>query len=394
MPDWNMDLIEREIKVSWSHRLFFTDHIFNPANPILKDVLTGSGNDSPRKAIFVLDEGLTKARPNLATEITNYFGEHPKSIVLPCTPVVKTGGEQVKSSWSHVEEILEIINAHHIDRHSCLVTVGGGALLDMTGLAAATAHRGVRHVRIPTTTLSQCDSGVGVKNGINAFEKKNFIGTFCPPVAVINDFQLLSTLEPADKRAGYVEAVKVACIRDGAFFDEIESAAGDLAHFEPNSMRGVIRRCAELHVRHIAEGGDPFEYGSARPLDFGHWAAHKLEQLSEFKVRHGAAVAIGIALDVIYAKRMGLLDRESAERILSLLESLGFELFAPELVRADATNKLVVLGGLDEFREHLGGQLAITLLRSIGKGFEVHEMNTAHVIESIHELASRHSSTC
>jgi 3-dehydroquinate synthase len=233
-----------------------------------------------------------------------------------------------------------------------------------------------------------------VKNGINAFGKKNFIGTFCLPVAVINDFQLLATLHPADKRAGYVEAVKVACIRDGAFFAEIEQAAGALRDFEPNAMRRIIRRCAELHVRHIAEGGDPFESGSARPLDFGHWAAHKLEQLSEFKLRHGAAVAVGIALDVIYSRRLGHLESDSAERILSLLENLGFELFTPELLKADSANQLFVLAGLDEFREHLGGQLAITLLHSIGKGFEVHEMETAVVAASIQELATRHSSLC
>jgi 3-dehydroquinate synthase len=384
-----MDLIAREIKVSWEHRIFFTDHVFNPANPILGEVLAGGGNGSPRKAIFVMDEGLTGARPILGADIENYFATHHKLISLPCAPLVIAGGEQVKSSWSHVAEILAAIDAHHIDRHSCLVTVGGGALLDMTGLAAATAHRGVRHVRIPTTTLSQCDSGVGVKNGINAFGKKNFIGTFCPPVAVINDFQLLATLDPTDKRAGYVEAVKVACIRDSAFFDEIEQAAGALRDFNPNAMRRVIHRCAELHVRHIAEGGDPFESGSARPLDFGHWAAHKLEQLSEFKLRHGAAVAIGIALDVIYSMRIGYLDSASAGRILSLLTALGFDLFAPELLLADAANNLRVLAGLDEFREHLGGQLAITLLRAIGKGFEVHEMNPALVIESIHELEKR-----
>ena len=389
-----MDSIEREINVSWNHRVFFTNHVFNPANPILAEVLSSGGNGSPRKAIFVVDEGLAKACAKLVTDIANYFAAHRNLISLPCPPLVRAGGEQVKSSWSHVAEILAAIDAHHIDRHSCLVTVGGGALLDMTGLAAATAHRGVRHVRIPTTTLSQCDSGVGVKNGINAFGKKNFIGTFCPPMAVINDFQLLATLDPADKRAGYVEAVKVACIRDSAFFDEIERAAGPLSGFEPNAMRQIIRRCAELHVRHIAEGGDPFESGSARPLDFGHWAAHKLEQLSGFKLRHGAAVAIGIALDVIYSKRMGYLDMASAERILSLLETLGFELFAPELLLAGGANNLLVMAGLDEFREHLGGQLAITLLRAIGKGFEVHEMNALQVIESIQELAARHSSAC
>ncbi|HEY6167462.1 MAG TPA: 3-dehydroquinate synthase, partial [Verrucomicrobiae bacterium] len=246
-------------------------------------------------------------------------------------------------------------------------------------------------VRIPTTTLSQDDSGVGVKNGINAFGKKNFIGTFCPPFAVINDFNLLATLAPRDKRAGYVEAVKVACIRDREFFETVERDAEALAAFEPGAMQRLIYRCAELHMNHIATSGDPFEFGSARPLDFGHWAAHKLEQLSDYKLRHGEAVAIGIALDVIYSRKMGYLDTPSAERILGLLEKLGFDLFANELLNVGTDGNLQVIGGLIEFREHLGGQLTITLLRAIGQGFEAHEMNLPKVVEAIYELQERHT---
>jgi 3-dehydroquinate synthase len=262
-------------------------------------------------------------------------------------------------------------------------------LLDVVGLAAATAHRGVRHVRIPTTTLSQADSGVGVKNGINAFGKKNFIGTFAPPYAVINDFQLLASLAPRDKRAGYVEAVKVALIRDKEFFESIEGDAKRLSEFEPAAMQRLIYRCAELHVNHIATGGDPFEFGSSRPLDFGHWSAHKLEQLSEYKIRHGEAVAMGIALDTLYSRKLGLLDEDSAERVLQLLEALGFELYANEFLHANSEGSLLVLDGLEEFREHLGGELTITLLKAIGKGVEVHEVRSPKVIESIHELQSR-----
>jgi len=271
-----------------------------------------------------------------------------------------------------------------------LIAVGGGALLDAAGFAAATAHRGIRHVRIPTTNLSQADSGIGVKNGINAFGKKNFIGTFAPPHAVINDFNLLATLEPRDQRAGYVEAVKVACIRDRAFFGEIERDAEKLTTFEPAAMKRLIQRCAELHLDHIATSGDPFELGSARPLDFGHWSAHKLEQLSNFQIRHGEAVAIGIALDVVYSRQAGLLDTPSTERVLVLLERLGFDLFANELLNVGSDGQLQVLGGLNEFREHLGGDLTITLLREIGRGVEVHEVNLPKVVEAIHELRERH----
>ncbi len=378
-----MDLIKRTIQVSWQHRVLFTDHVFELGNPILRDNLSRDEQGSPRRAIVVLDETLATAQPSLVAAIESYFKTNPTAASLAAPPILCPGGEQTKASWTAVAELHAAIDRHHIDRHSYLIAVGGGALLDMAGLAAATAHRGVRHIRIPTTTLSQCDSGVGVKNGINAFGKKNFIGTFAPPFAVINDFQLLATLSPRDKRAGFVEAVKVACIRSREFFEALEKDAAALAQFQPEAMRKLIRRCAELHMDHIATNGDPFEFGSARPLDFGHWAAHKLEQLSGFTLRHGEAVAIGIALDVVYARRAGFLSADSAERVLRLLRALGFELFHADLHRDE------LLTGLEEFREHLGGRLAITLLRDIGVGFEVNEMNVELIRESIAELAER-----
>lgn len=242
---------------------------------------------------------------------------------------------------------------------------------------------------MPTTTLSQADSGIGVKNGVNAFGKKNFVGTFSPPFAVINDFDLLKTLPAREKRAGYVEAVKVACIRDHGFFEGIERDKSLLRQFDSIAMQRIIWRCAELHLDHIANGGDPFELGSSRPLDFGHWAAHKLEPLSGFALSHGEAVAIGIALDVIYSRNIGWLDGAEAERILSLLESLGLQLFSADLLRTDADGRLLVLGGLDEFCEHFGGPLTITLLKAIGKGVEVNEIDEREVIAAVRELEER-----
>ncbi|HTA30425.1 MAG TPA: 3-dehydroquinate synthase, partial [Candidatus Cybelea sp.] len=271
--------------------------------------------------------------------------------------------------------------------------IGGGALLDVAGLAAATAHRGVRHVRVPTTVLGQNDSGVGVKNGINAFGKKNFIGTFAPPFAVINDFDFLATLPERDQRAGFSEAVKVALIRDRDFFESLEADAHLLASFEAEAMQRMIFRSAALHVEHIATGGDPFETGSARPLDFGHWAAHKLEQLSDYQIRHGEAVAIGLALDVIYSRNIGLLDAASADRILALLRKLGLELFVNELLHLDAELQPMVLKGLEEFREHLGGELTLTMLRAIGAGVEVHEVVLAKMLEALTELQQNFSRT-
>ncbi len=385
-----MACIERNIQVSYRHRVYFTRGVLRAGNDLLAQVLTMETSHSPAKVLVVLDETLAAAQPELITDIDHYFEARRSALKLVCPPMLLEGGERAKNSYFHVSEIQSLVEKHHIDRHSYIVAIGGGALLDVAGLAAATAHRGVRHVRIPTTTLSQDDSGVGVKNGINAFGKKNFIGTFAPPFAVINDFDLLASLPARDKRAGYIEAVKVALIRDPAFFNQIERDAPKLAAFDPEAMQRLIFRSAELHMNHIATSGDPFEFGSARPLDFGHWAAHKLEQISDYRIRHGEAVAVGIALDVIYSRRQGFLDTVSTERILALLEELGFELFANELLHEDSSGGCVVLKGLEEFREHLGGQLTITLLQGVGRGFEVHEMDAATVLASMHELHERH----
>ncbi len=383
-------VVERTVQVSFRHQIHFTEGVFDPANPLLRDVLINGEQQRSHKVLIVMDEALVNACPGLMRDVQAYFAAFPGALQLMCPPLVVEGGERTKNSYFHVSEIQSQVDRYHIDRHSYLIAVGGGAILDMVGLAAATAHRGLRHIRIPSTTLSQADSGVGVKNGINAFGKKNFIGTFAPPFAVINDFKLLDSLTPRDKRAGYIEAVKVSLIRDAEFFECIERDAVRLRKFDPSAMHNLIVRCAELHVNHIATSGDPFEFGSARPLDFGHWSAHKLEQLSEYRIRHGEAVAIGVALDVIYSRLMGFIPAAICERILVLLETLGFELFANELSHVDSSGTFIVLKGLEEFREHLGGELTITLLKGVGQGFEVHEMDNAQVIAAIHELRGRH----
>jgi 3-dehydroquinate synthase len=385
-----MSMLRHSIQVGYELRVHFTDHVFAPENVVLSNVLAGDSSNQTCKVLVIVDESLAQATPGLLRQIEAYFKGRTGQIELVCAPVVLEGGERTKNSYFHVSEIHSHIDRYHIDRHSYVIAVGGGALLDMVGLAAATAHRGVRHVRLPTTTLSQADSGIGVKNGINAFGKKNFIGTFAPPWAVINDFAFLETLSDRDKRAGYVEGVKVALIRDKAFFEAIERDAARLAKFEREAMRGLIHRSAELHLTHIATSGDPFEFGSARPLDFGHWSAHKLEQLSEYKIRHGEAVAVGISIDTLYSRNIGLLEAGSAQRVLGLLEGLGFELYADELGHVDSDKALLVLGGIEEFREHLGGEMTITLLAGIGKGVEVHELKLPKVLDAIHELEQRH----
>ena len=381
--------IRRNVRLDLSHEVFFTRDAFDVSNSTLSDLLKGEMPGKKTKAIVYLDEGILDGNPNLPGLVNQYFEANEASLDLVCPPVFVRGGEDAKNDWNLVESIWADINNHGMCRHSYVIVVGGGAALDLVGFAASTAHRGVRLVRFPTTTLSQGDGGVGVKNGINFFGKKNWVGTFAVPEAVVNDFSFLRTLPDSQKRAGYVEAIKVALIRDRAFFEWIEGRSDELSQFAAQPMEQLIRRSAALHLDHIAGSGDPFERGSARPLDFGHWIAHKLEPMSNFQVGHGDAVAIGLAADVLYCAKVGLLKEEAADRVLNLLQSLGFEIYHPLLHAKNEHGGSIILDGLEEFREHLGGKLTITLIQALGQGVEVHQMDDQQVLLSIDDLRTR-----
>lgn len=374
-----MKTIRQQFSVSYSYDVIFTKGIFESGNPIFSDVIKNSGGSEHQvpKVLFVFDEGMYNHHPNLVEDIKQYHKAYKSVFQLVEKPVIISGGEASKNDPANVQLILDAIESSGIDRHSYLAVIGGGAVIDTAGYAAATAHRGVRLIRIPTTVLAQNDASLGVKNGINAFGKKNFLGTFTTPDAVINDSQFLETLELRDWRAGISEAVKVALIKDRDFFEFLEASAEKLANREMEPMQKLIHRCAELHLEHIATSGDPFERGSSRPLDFGHWAAHKLEQLTNYRFRHGEAVAIGIAVDSVYSHLTGMLTNEEMHRILAVLNDCGFELFSPELEQKinDPDSKESILNGLREFREHLGGELTIMLLDKIGKGVNVHSID-------------------
>ena len=318
----------------------------------------------------------------LIAQLTAYAQQHSNALRLAAVSVVP-GGEAAKNDPQAVEKIQQLIHQTGLCRHSYILAIGGGAVLDMVGYAAATAHRGIRLIRVPTTVLAQNDSGVGVKNGIYAFGKKNFLGTFAPPYAVLNDSDFLPSLSDRDWRSGIAEAIKVALIKDASFFELIETRTSALVRRDMNAMQQLIYRCAQLHLEHIANSGDPFEMGSSRPLDFGHWAAHKLEQLTNYSLRHGEAVAIGMALDSTYSYLLGLLSHREWQQILHLLEALGFALYVPQM-RQDR-----LFQGLAEFREHLGGELTLMLLQEIGQGIEVHEVDPLLYTEAISILADR-----
>ena len=374
--------IKQSFQVQYDYQLYFTSGLFALENPLFANLIADYKDFEPVKLFFVLDDGVKNYHPALIRQIEEY-SEKNRSIIKYTDTLVLPGGEQVKNSDNAIESVLKGVNENKICRHSFVVVIGGGAVIDMVGYAAAIAHRGVKLIRIPTTVLSQNDSAVGVKNSVNAFKKKNFLGTFAPPFAIINDSNFLETLEQRDWISGISEAIKVALIKDKTFFKYIADNATALKNREMEPMQYVIYKCAEMHMHHIAQGGDPFESGSSRPLDFGHWAAHKMEFMTNYELRHGEAVAKGIALDVTYAQLIGLISEEDLQHILDVMVAIGFNLSLPVESKEEIG---ALLNGIEEFREHLGGQLTITLISDLGVKHDVHTIDMGLMSQAISKL--------
>lgn len=377
--------LDQHVTVSFAFPVLFTRNVFDPANDVLTEVFDRAG-PGPHRLGVVVDGGLVRADPGLPGRLEAYLTAHADRLCLAESPLIVPGGEPAKADMAVVRAVWDLTFRAKLCRQSFVMAIGGGAVLDAAGFGAATAHRGVRLVRLPSTVLAQNDAGVGLKNGINAFGRKNYLGSFAPPFAVVNDLDFLDSLPDRDIRAGLAEAVKVALVRDRDFFERLLVLAPDLAVREPVAVAEAVRRCAALHMEHMAAGGDPFELGSARPLDFGHWAAHALEEATGGALRHGEAVAVGMALDSLYARDIGLFPAPDCEAVLRLLTDLGLAVWHPALADLDMDR------AVEAFREHLGGRLHLTLPTAIGARVEVHTVDRAVMAAARTELARRSGS--
>ena len=340
------------------------------------------------RAIVYVDSRILERDPALQQKIAAYFRAHADTLELATEVQPVPGGEACKNDLRYAESVMRQLLELRMDRQSYVLAIGGGAVLDAIGFAAALVHRGLRLVRIPTTVLAQNDAGVGVKNAVN-YLGKNALGTFAPPFAVLNDFEFLRSLPDRDWLSGVAEAFKVAIIRDRVFFDDLCKAAPRYPARDFEAMTDLVARCAALHLDHIRSNGDPFEYGTARPLDFGHWSAHKMELLSDFAISHGEAVATGVLLDSIYAHSQGWITADELNRIDTGLRQSGFALWFDTLNLRDAAGERQIFAGLRDFQEHLGGELCVTFPQGIGARFEVNTIEMEAMEEALVELERR-----
>lgn len=371
-----------EFSVPFTHRVRFTRDVLGDDRSVLAELLEASESQTARVQ-FWLDENLSAAIPDLRRRIEAFLATASPQVESAGNIQTVPGGESVKNDIHILERMLKVMNHANLDRRSYVVVIGGGAVLDAVGFATAIAHRGIRLIRLPTTTLAQADSGIGVKNSVNLFDKKNWLGTFAVPWAVINDATLLESLPDRDFVNGFSEAVKVALLKDADFFRTICRTAGRIRARSADVSQPVIRRSAELHLDHITRGGDPFEALEARPLDFGHWSAHRLEVMSDYKLRHGEAVAIGVAIDSVYSSMVHGFPEKDATCVLECLRSLGMILDHPCLKDHDT-----LFAGLEEFRQHLGGRLTLTMLRGVGEPINVHRVDNTRMRQAIEHVCA------
>lgn len=371
---------DRHFNVPFVIRLRSCQDLFSKDFGILEGLFEGSGESPPKVQTWV-DSGVFEFAPQKIDSLRRLL-ENSQSIDFRGLRVLP-GGESSKMSTDTINDIWTSFNDNDLDRRSYVLAIGGGAALDSVGYAAALSHRGIRIIRVPATTLSQADSGVGVKNAINYFGKKNWLGTFHVPWAVVNDYGILDSLSGRDFLCGFSEVLKVFLLKCSDRFKWLCDHAVDINRRDQKVCQEAINHSVLYHLDHITKGGDPFESESARPLDFGHWSAHKLEPLSNFEIRHGEAVAIGVALDCIYSSKVHGLDRDLCYAAVKCLADMGLPTFH-QLIH----NNSEILLGLEEFRQHLGGILTVTMIKSPGNPINVHSISHDSMNESIEELKS------
>jgi len=358
--------IQQNLNYSIEYPIIFTEGVFDPSNPVLAQAMDRLNENRVHRAMVFIDSNVADLLPQVTQHITQYFEAYANDIELAEEPRVLPGGEGIKNDIEVIGPLATALANAHLCRHSYVIVVGGGAVLDAIGFAASVTHRGLRTIRIPTTILAQSNAGVGVRTAVNYAGMKNAIGSFAPPFAVINDWQFLHSLPDREWMAGITEAFRMGIICDRDFFEDLCTLAGVLSQRNAETIQKVVQHSAYLYLSRMSIQNDPFETQVGQPLDFAYWGAHKLEILSNCEIGHGEAVAMGILIDCRYATERGWMPEEEFAKIHQAFSTLGLPLWFAELELVGADGNLEILQGLPEFQEQKGGPLSITFPHGIG----------------------------
>jgi 3-dehydroquinate synthase len=267
-------------------------------------------------------------------------------------------GENHKTLSSYATVIDHLI-AHHHNRSTTLIALGGGVVGDITGFVAATYQRGVAFIQIPTTLLAQVDSSVGGKTAVNHPRGKNMIGAFYQPRLVLADLDVLASLPSRDYLCGIAEIIKYGVIRDRAFFEWLEANVDALLRRDVAALAHAVMTSCSIKAEIVA--ADEREEGERAILNFGHTFGHAIENLTTYEYAHGEAVAIGMVMASDLSMRLGWLERGAARRIKALIEAFGLPVSLPANL---APTRIREVMGMD--KKVRDGQLRLVLARALG----------------------------
>jgi 3-dehydroquinate synthase len=276
-----------------------------------------------------------------------------------CIEVELPDGEAHKT-LANVSRLLDVLIANRFARDACVIALGGGVVGDMAGFAAACYQRGIAFVQVPTTLLSQVDSSVGGKTGVNHPGGKNLIGAFHQPIAVFTDTDTLNTLPDRELRAGLAEVIKYGLIVDRRFFDWLEAHASDLLAREPDALAHAIKRSCEIKAEIV--GRDEREQGERALLNLGHTFGHAIESATNYTSwLHGEAVGAGMLLAADMSKRLGWMDAADVERVENILRRFGLPVDVSTLSAGALAEKMKI------DKKVAAGRIRLVLLKAIGK---------------------------
>ena len=343
-----------------SYDIFIGDGAISHAGSLIKDILK-----APR-AIIVTDENIAPSWLEPLKTSLNDAGIKTREIILP-------PGEHTKSV-SHLEQLLDNLLENNIDRKTTLIALGGGVIGDLTGFAAAVVMRGVDFVQVPTTLLSQVDSSVGGKTGIDTRFGKNLIGTFHQPRAVITDTSTLDTLPMRERLCGYAEVIKYSVINDQEFYNWLIENGQKVLNGNPAARREAVRRsCANKAEIVVA---DEREQGLRALLNLGHTFGHALEAQIGFedKLKHGEAVSIGMIMALELSVRLAMASETDRDSLCDHLKTVGLPVDLTGLAGGNWT--------ADALLDHMGrdkktqdGKLTFILARAIGNSFVANDVD-------------------
>ncbi len=312
--------------------------------------------------------------------VNSLYGEFVEELLSSSGYVVHVvevpDGEECKT-LRVVERVYDELVDLRFDRYSTVVALGGGSVGDLSGFIAATYMRGINYVQVPTTLLAQVDASIGGKAAINLPKGKNLVGVFYHPQLVLVDVDFLKTHDVRDFRSGLAEVVKYGVIMDREFFNYLVENRSKLLDVSSDELTYAILKCCQLKAMVVGE--DEFDRKGIRAiLNYGHTVGHAVEAYSNFTLRHGEAVAIGMCYEAKISAALKLAEESVVDTVCSVLSGLGLPTHIPVDVN---TTKLVELMRRD--KKSVGGKIAMVLLRDIGNSFLVSDVPEEVVVEVV-----------